>query len=160
MYSLHIRKEDEEEWRILREKWTDTIYAFDTLTYPDGVYFLKVVALDTPSNPPGMEQKTEKVSRPLVIDNSLPTIKGFRVDRDRNKLTVSFAAEDSMSSIQEVKYLIRPGEWISIFPRDGICDSRQESFRVSITLPAVFDNMITVKVQDSHGNIGVHRQSF
>ena len=160
VYSLHIRKEDEEEWRILREKWTDTIYAFDTLTYPDGVYFLKVVALDTPSNPPGMEQKTEKVSRPLVIDNSLPTIKGFRVDRDRNKLTVSFAAEDSMSSIQEVKYLIRPGEWISIFPRDGICDSRQESFRVSITLPAVFDNMITVKVQDSHGNIGVHRQSF
>ena len=160
VYSLHIRKEGEEEWRILREKWTDTIYAFDTLTYPDGVYFLKVVALDTPSNPPGMEQKTEKVSRPLVIDNSLPTIKGFRVDRDRNKLTVSFAAEDSMSSIQEVKYLIRPGEWISIFPRDGICDSRQESFRVSITLPAVFDNMITVKVQDSHGNIGVHRQSF
>jgi len=160
VYSLHIRKEGEEEWRILREKWTDTIYAFDTLTYPDGVYFLKVVALDTPSNPPGMEQKTEKVSRPLVIDNSLPTIKGFRVDRDRNKLTVSFAAEDSMSSIREVKYLIRPGEWISIFPRDGICDSRQESFRVSITLPAVFDNMITVKVQDSHGNIGVHRQSF
>ena len=160
VYSLHIRKEDEEEWRILREKWTDTIYAFDTLTYPDGVYFLKVVALDTPSNPPGMEQKTEKVSRPLVIDNSLPTIKGFRVDRDRNKLIVSFAAEDSMSSIREVKYLIRPGEWISLFPRDGICDSRQERFRVSITLPAVFDNMITVKVQDSHGNIGVHRQSF
>lgn len=160
VYSLYIRKEGEEEWRILREKWTDKIYAFDTLTYPDGVYFLKVVASDTPSNPPGMEQKAEKVSRPLVIDNSLPTIKGFRVDRDRNKLIVSFAAEDSMSSIQEVKYLIRPGEWISIFPRDGICDSRQERFRVSITLPAVFDNMITVKVQDSYGNIGVHRQSF
>lgn len=160
VYSLYIRKEGEEEWRILRDKWTDTIYAFDTLTYPDGVYFLKVVALDTPSNPSGMEQKAEKVSRPLVIDNSLPTIKGFRVDKDRNKLIVSFAAEDSMSSIQEVKYLIRPGEWISIFPRDGICDSRQERFRVSITLPAVFDNMITVKVQDSHGNIGVHRQRF
>lgn len=160
VYSLYIRKEGEEEWRILREKWTDKIYAFDTLTYPDGVYFLKVVASDTPSNPPGMEQKAEKASRPLVIDNSLPMIKGFRVDRDRNKLIVSFAAEDSMSSIQEVKYLIRPGEWISIFPRDGICDSRQERFRVSITLPAVFDNMITVKVQDSQGNIGVHRQTF
>ena len=160
VFSVYIRKEGEEEWRILREKWTDTIYAFDTLTYPDGVYFLKVVALDTPSNPPGMEQKAEKVSRPLVIDNSLPTIKGFKADRDRNQLTVIFAAEDSMSSIQEVKYLIRPGEWISIFPRDGICDSRQESFRVSITLPAAFDDMITVKVQDSHGNIGVHRQTF
>jgi hypothetical protein len=160
VYSLYIKKEGEEEWRILKEKWTDTIYAFDTMTYPDGVYFLKVVALDTPSNPPGMEQKAEKASRPLVIDNSLPTIKGFRADRNKNKLTVSFAAEDSMSSIKEAQYLIRPGEWISLFPRDGICDSRKESFSVSIPLPAVFDNMITVKVQDSHGNIGVHRQTF
>ena len=160
VYALYIKKEGEEEWRILKEKWTDAIFAFETLTYPDGVYFLKVVALDSPSNPPGMEQRAEKVSRPLVLDNSLPVIKGFRVDRERNNLTISFAAEDSMSPIQEVKYLIRPGEWISLFPRDGICDSRQESFRVSITLPAVFDNMITVKVKDSHGNIGVHRQTF
>lgn len=159
-YSISVKKENEEEWRILRENWTEPIYVFDTVSLPDGVYLLKVTAFDSPSNPSGMELTAEKSSRPLVIDNSLPTIKDFKVSRERNKLVVSFVAEDLMSSIQEVKYLIRPGEWESVFSQDGICDSKQESFRISISLPPRFDNLITVKVQDSHGNIGVHRQTF
>jgi len=159
-YSISIRKEDENNWRILKENWDKPIYAFDTLSLPDGVYLLKVVASDSPSNPSGMEFTAEKVALPLVIDNSLPTIKNFKVNREKNKLVVTFVAEDLMSSIQEVKYLIRPNEWKSIFSEDGICDSKQESFRISITLPPQFDNLITVKVQDSHGNIGVHRQTF
>ena len=159
-YSISIRKEDENKWRILKENWDEPIYAFETLSLPDGVYSLKVVASDSPSNPSGMEFTAEKVALPLVIDNSLPIIKNFKVNRERNKLVVTFVAEDLMSSIQEVKYLIRPNEWKSIFSEDGICDSKQESFRISIPLPPQFDNLITVKVQDSHGNIGVHRQTF
>jgi hypothetical protein len=160
IYSISVRKEDENKWRTLKENWTESIYAFDTLSLPDGVYLLKVVASDSPSNPSGMEFTAEKVTRPLVIDNSLPTIKNFKVGRERNKLVVTFVAEDLMSSIQEVKYLIRPNEWKSVFSEDGICDSKQESFRISIALPPQFDNLITVKVKDSHGNIGVHRQTF
>ncbi len=159
-YSISIRKEDENNWRLLKENWTEPTYAFDTLSLPDGVYLLKVVGSDSPSNPSGMELTAEKVTRPLIIDNSLPTIKNFKVNRERNKLLVTFIAEDLMSSIQEVKYLVRPNEWKSIFPQDGICDSRQESFRISITLPPRFDNLITVKVRDRHGNIGVHRHTF
>ncbi len=160
IYSISIRKEDENKWRILKENWTEPIYAFDTLSLPDGVYLLKIEASDSPSNPSGMEFKAEKVARPLVIDNSTPIIKNFKVNREKNKLVITFTAEDLMSSIQEVKYLIRPNEWKSIFSEDGICDSKEESFRISITLPPQFDNLITVKVQDSHGNIGVHRQTF
>lgn len=160
IYSISIRKEDEDKWRILKENWTEPIYAFDTLSLPDGVYLIKVVASDSPSNPSGMEFTDEKVARPLVVDNSLPTVKNFKVNRERNKLVVTFVAEDSVSSIKEVKYLIRPNEWKSIFSEDGICDSKQESFRISITLPPRFDNLITIKVQDSHGNVGVHRQTF
>jgi len=159
-YSISIRKEDENKWRILKENWTEPIYAFDTLSLPDGVYLLKVVASDSPSNPSGMELTVEKIARPLVIDNSMPIIKDFKVNREKNKLVVTFVAQDLMSSIQEVKYLIRPGEWKSIFSEDGICDSKEESFRISIALPPQSDDLITVKVQDSHGNIGVHRQTF
>ncbi len=159
-YSISIRKEDENKWRILKENWTEPIYAFDTLSLPDGVYLLKVVASDSPSNPSGMELTVEKIARPLVIDNSMPIIKDFKVNREKNKLVFTFVAQDLMSSIQEVKYLIRPGEWKNIFSEDGICDSKEESFRISIALPPQSDDLITVKVQDSHGNIGVHRQTF
>jgi len=160
IYSILIKKEEEAQWRILKENWTEQIYAFDTLSFPDGMYSLKIAATDLPSNPPGMQLRTEKISRPMFIDNSLPVIKSFKADRDKTKLVVSFSAEDSISSIKEVKYLIRPDEWKTIFPLDGICDSKQESFKITVILPSQFDDMITVKVTDSHGNIGVHRATF
>jgi hypothetical protein len=160
IYSILIKKEDEAEWRVLKESWTEQIYAFDTLSFPDGVYSLKVTASDLPSNPPGMQLRAEKTSRPMIIDNSLPVIKSFKADRNKTKLVVSFSAEDSISSIKEVQYLIRPDEWKTIFPLDGICDSKQESFKITVILPSQFDDMITVKVTDSHGNIGVHRATF
>jgi len=160
LFSLYIRGEAESKWRVLKGKWTDKIYAFDTLSFPDGVYFVKLEVSDSLSNPAGMELKSEKISRPLTIDNSLPVVRNFQVTRDRNKLVVSFQAEDSLSHIEEVKYLIRPNEWKSVFPVDGICDSKIENFQVSLTLPPNFDNLITVKVKDSHHNIGVYRKTF
>jgi len=107
-----------------------------------------------------MDLKSEKISQPFVIDNSLPVIKNLVVVRDKDKLVVSFQAEDSFSTIEEVKYLIRPEDWKTIFPEDGICDSKQESFKVTLTLLPDSENLITIKVKDSHGNVGVYRQTF
>jgi len=159
-YSVFIKKQDEDKWRVLKEKWREKIFAFDTLSFPDGLYFVKIEAVDIPSNPLGMELKSEKVSRAFVIDNSLPLVKAFRAVKSNNKLQVSFLAEDSFSDIKEVKFLILPNEWRSVFPTDGICDSKQENFNILVPLPLKFDNRITVKVKDSHGNIGVYKQSF
>lgn len=160
LFSLYIKREDDNRWRVLREKWKEKIFAFDTLSFPDGVYFLKIEASDILSNPMGMELKSEKISSPLIIDSSLPVIKNFQTVKEKNKLTVTFSAEDFMSSIEEVHYIIRPDEWRSVFPVDGICDSKQENFKVNITLPSNSDNLITVKVKDSHGNIGIYRHIF
>jgi hypothetical protein len=59
-----------------------------------------------------------------------------------------------------VKYLIRPDEWQTIFPVDGICDAKNEKFKLSIRLQPNLDNLITIKAKDSHANIGVYRQKF
>ena len=158
VYTLFIKKEDEAQWRPLKNKWTDSIFAFDTLSYPDGVYFLKLVASDLPSNPPARELQSEKTSQPLVIDNSLPEIKNFVATKTPNTLEVSFLTEDSFSHIQEVKILVRPDDWRVVFPLDGICDSKQESFKVSLKLDPNSDNLVTVMARDSHGNVGVYRQ--
>jgi hypothetical protein len=159
-YSLAIRKEGEAEWRVLEDEWTESIYAFDTLAFPDGTYFLRLTASDSPSNPPGLELKTDKTSPPLVIDNSLPVIKGFTAVRTGASLDIAFQAEDAYSYIAEAKVLIRPGEWQVIFPVDGIADSRSESFKVTLKLAAGAENQIAVRVRDSYGNVGVYRQNF
>jgi len=160
LFSIYIRGENENKWRVLKEEWTDKVYVFDTLAFPDGEYFVRVVASDISSNPLGLELTSYKISRPLVIDNSLPIIKNFQAVQEKNKLIVTFTAEDIMSYIKEVQYLIRPEGWRSVFPLDGICDSKIENFNITATLSSGLDNLITVKVIDSKGNIGVHRQAF
>ena len=160
VYTISLRKEGETEWRVIQDDWTDTIYAFDTASFPDGTYFVKITASDSPSNPAGLELATEKVGPPLVIDNSLPTVKNFTAVRNGASLDVAFVAEDAYSIIQEVKYLVRPGEWRTVFPVDGIADSKSESYKFTVKLPASAENLITVRVKDSYGNVGVYRQSF
>jgi hypothetical protein len=159
-YSLAIRKDGETEWRVLEDAWSETIYAFDTLAVPDGTYFLRLSASDSPSNPLGLELRTDRISPPLVVDNSLPVVKGFTAARNGAALDIAFQAEDSYSYIEEAKILVRPGEWRVVFPVDGIADSRSESYKVSLKLPAGAENQVTVRVRDSYGNVGVFRQNF
>ncbi len=159
-YTISIKKEGESDWRVLQDDLSDTIYSFDTTAFPDGTYFLKITASDSPSNPLGLDLKSEKVSPPLVIDNSLPVVKNFAAARNGQMLDVSFQAEDNYSYIQEVKVLIRPDEWHVVFPVDGICDSRSEAFKFSLKIPAGAENLITIRVRDSYGNVGVYRQNF
>jgi hypothetical protein len=159
-YSIFLRQEGEKGWRQLDEKWTETVYTFQTQNFPDGVYFIKVVASDLPSNPPDLEKQADKTSQPLVIDNSAPVLKNFQAVKDKNQLTVTFQADDGFSAIKEVKYLVRPDDWHVVFPEDGICDSKQESFKFKMILAPNSDNLMTVIVKDNWGNIGVFRQIF
>ena len=159
-YALSIKKEGEAAWRVLEAEWTEAIYAFDTLSYPDGTYFLRLTASDAPSNPPGLELRSDRTGPPLVIDNSLPVVKNFTAAKSGAGLDVAFQAEDAYSYIEEVKVLIRPGEWRVVFPVDGIADSRSESFKLTLKLPAGAENQVTVRVRDSFGNVGVFRQDY
>jgi hypothetical protein len=159
-YALAVKKDGEADWRVLEEAWEDTLYAFDTLSFPDGTYLVRLTASDSPSNPLGLELKSEKTSPPLVIDNSLPVVRNFTAARSGASLEIAFQAEDAYSYIEEAKVLVRPGEWRVVFPVDGIADSRSETFKFSLRLPAGAENQVTVRVRDSYGNVGVFRQNF
>ena len=159
-YSLYIKREEDKTWRNLEEGWTDTLYAFDSVSQPDGVYLFKVVASDAPSNPSGLALRSEKVSGLLTVDGTPPTIKNLAVVREKKGLRVSFLAEDNLSSIVEVGYEVRPGGWKMVLPADGICDSKQERFDFSLTLPTDTDNRISLMVKDGHGNVAVFSQNF
>ncbi len=159
-YTISLRKEGETEWRVVQDELSDGIYAFDTLSYPDGTYFVKITVSDAPSNPSGLDLKGEKTGPPLVIDNSLPVVKGFTAVRNGASLDVTFQAEDGYSPIEEVKWLVRPGDWRVVFPVDGICDSKSETFKFSVKIPAGAENLVTVRVRDAYGNVGVARQNY
>lgn len=159
-YSIYIRRDDEKSWRLLQSGLDDGIFSFDTLNFPDGTYYLKLEASDRPSNPTESALKTEKVGQPFVIDNSQPEFQTVTAVKQGAMLQMEFTVTDAYSNIEEIKYMVRPGQWQVVFPVDGICDSKSEHFKFSVNLPAGADNMITVRARDSHGNVGVLRQSF
>jgi hypothetical protein len=159
-YALSMKKDGEAAWRVLEPEWTEMIYAFDTLSFPDGTYLVRLSASDAPSNPPGLELRTDRTGPALVIDNSLPVVKNLTAARNGAALDIAFLAEDAYSYIEEAKILVRPGEWQVVFPVDGIADSRAESFKISLKLPAGAENQVTVRVRDSFGNVGVYRRDY
>ncbi len=160
LYTLSIRERGSEQWRLIGSQLVSNIFTLETETLPDGEYEMKLEASDSPSNPQGKELKADMLSRPFVIDNSLPIISGVEIKRDRNTLDIKFTARDGFSHIKEAKYLIRPDEWRILFPQDGICDSQLEQFEQSVVLPSQPDNMITLKVVDEHGNVGIYLTQF
>jgi hypothetical protein len=159
-YTLSVKKDGETAWRVLEPEWTEMIYAFDTLSFPDGTYLVRLTASDAPSNPAGLELRTERTGPALVIDNSLPVVKNLTAARNGAALDIAFLAEDAYSYIEEAKVLVRPGEWQVVFPVDGIADSRAESFKLSLKLQAGAENQVTVRVRDSFGNVGVFRRDY
>ncbi len=160
VYKISIRKEGETAWRVVRDEWREPLFVFDTVSYPDGIYVIKLEASDLPSNPAGSELRAERTSVPVVIDNSLPEIKSLTAVRSGSKVEIAFQAEDAFSAVERAEYLVRPGAWRVVFPVDSICDSKLESFKFGATLPAGAENMVTVRVTDRHGNVGVFRQAF
>ena len=159
-YTIQAQKEGETGWHVLEADWTDFLYAFDTSAFSDGLYRLKIIASDAPSNPPGTALTGEKVSAPVTVDNTAPVIRNVTVSRSGNGLKVGFDAQDDLSPIVEARYFIRPGAWTVVFPTDGIADSKKETFSLTLPLPTNSDNLIIIQVKDGHGNIGVYRQGF
>jgi len=160
VYTISIRADGEKEWRLLEDRWLETTYAFNTVHFPDGIYSLKVAATDGPSNPPELEKKTEKTSGPLVIDNAAPALRNVQVVRQGSELSVSFQAEDSFSGIKDCRILVRPDDWRTVFPEDGICDAKAESFAFKVKLAPGADNLLTIIVRDAVGNAAVDRRMF
>lgn len=160
IFSIYLRKEGEKEWQLLADNWPENLLVIERETFPEGLYELKVVASDAPSNPPSMELKTEKISLPFVIDNSAPLIKNVIASEKNNQLSLSFEVEDAFSAIKKAEILIRPGYWQVVFPVDGLCDSKKESFDFKISLMPGSERLAILRVEDRAGNRAVFWQKF
>ncbi len=159
-FTLALKREDEAAWRVIQRDWEDPIFAFDTLGYPDGAYLLRLTASDARANPEGTEQRTERIGRPFVIDNTAPLVREFSAVRKGDVLEVSFRAEDATSPLEEAKVLVRPSVWRVIFPEDGVCDGRSETFKLALKIPAGAEGQLEIRVRDRFGNVGVLRQTY
>jgi sugar lactone lactonase YvrE len=161
-YAVYYRAEGDKGWILLKDKLEQRYYSFDTNSLPDGSYYLKVVADDSPSNPPAIALKTEKESDRFVVDNTPPVIEDLEVTANANSgqdtpsatAHIAFTAKDKESAIDRAQYSLDGGDWILLAPKTGISDSPEESYDFNVANLKAGEHSIAVRAFDQFENVG------
>jgi hypothetical protein len=160
IYTLYYRAEGEDEWHVLKDKLTDNYYSWDTSSMPDGAYYLKVRASDSPSNPPGDARWAERVSDRFVVANTPPHIQNLRAGSGLLNTRASFDAVSAYGPIANAKYSIDAGPWQIIFPTSQLSDAPKESYYIEIPGLPNGQHTIAVQVTDRFDNTAAAQTNF
>ena len=154
-YDLYFRGVEEESWKLLEEDLKATSHTWDSESFPDGAYLVKVVATDEPDNPPGNDLFDEHISEPFVVDNISPVVSDLKLEVRGNTALLTGTAKDATSTLREGAYAVDGGELSVFFPADEIFDSQEERFSFQVELPAGDEHTLAIRVVDRAGNVGV-----
>ncbi len=152
LYDVQYRREGETTWRVLRRDLEEPILVWDTTTMPNGTYFIKIVASDSPSNAAGAALNGEMESSALEVDNTAPAIVIGQVRTDSGRANISFDVKDDHSPIQKVECSEDGQLWRAAFPADGIADSRAERYSVTLDGP-LGPRGLTIRATDAMNNV-------
>jgi len=155
VYAVYFRGEDETTWKKLQDRLRGSYYDWDTHAVPDGLYRIRLVASDSPTNPPADALEGKKTTEAFVVDNTPPTVAGLavRVGKDRS-LTVTAKCSDAGSGLAEGEYSVDAADWVSIAPTDGLFDGQGEALEFKVSAQAKGEHTLVVRVRDQAGNTG------
>jgi hypothetical protein len=154
-YDIYYRADNERTWKLLKRDLEDTFYTVSSDTLPDGTYVVRVVAGDHPSNPPDLATRGEMESRPFTIDNTPPVVT-MKFDRAENRRArVAIEVTDQTSTLTQAEVSTDTGDWRPVFPRDGIIDSKSESFSYLSGDLTPGEHVIAFRVYDQNDNAGM-----
>jgi sugar lactone lactonase YvrE len=150
-YDVSYRREGETSWKLLKRGMTDQILVWDTTSVPNGRYTVRIVASDGPSNSSANALSGARESTAFAIDNVPPVITVTAVRRDNGRATIVFDVRDANSSVQKVDFSLDGDKWQSVYPKDGIADSRFEQFELVLEGDAVARG-VTLRATDALNN--------
>jgi len=152
-FSVYFRGENESEWKLLKDKLDSKFYSWDTTAMPDGGYYLKIVATDTPSNPSGEGLTSERESDRFVVSNTPPSIGQLTADAANAGVRVRFQASAPVSFISRAQYSLDAGDWTLVFPAGGLSDAPRENYDFQLPKIAAGEHTVTVRVYDQYENV-------
>jgi len=154
-YAVYYRSLNESTFRLLKDHLRENFYTIDGASLADGRYIFKVVVSDAPDNPFGAALTGERISDPVDIDNTPPTVRTIgnaQIVGDRAR--VVFDVEDSTGRIKRADVSVDGGPWHAVFPDDGIADSPRERYSVDLPITGSGEHTISLRAFDNSGNVG------
>jgi sugar lactone lactonase YvrE len=151
VYDVSYRREGDAAWKTLKQALADTILVWDTTSVANGRYVVRVEASDAPSNSPETAQRGSLESTTFDIDNTAPAITVRSVRRDGARTVIAFDVRDTDSVVLKTEYSVDGERWVTVYPRDGIADSRFEQFE--LTLDGEGARGVTLRANDALNNV-------
>ena len=145
-------------WTPLKRETNATIYTWDTTSVPDGIYSVRIVASDVLANTPSDYLTGNRNTGPLVVDNSPPQITLPPETGGTETITLDFTVSDTHSPVERVEYSTDMEQWQLIYPSDGISDSTEELF--SVTVDANEFSRMVIRATDAMDNSATAGTSF
>ncbi len=160
VFTIYFRGESEKEWRVLKDKLTQHYYSWDTASMPDGAYYLRIVASDSPSNPADQSLWGARESDRWMVANTPPRIEILRAGSGLLNTKASFDAIAASSAIARAEYSIDAGEWQLIFPTDVLSDAPKESYFMLLPGLPPGEHTLAVRVADDFNNTATAKTTF
>jgi len=159
-YTLEARRDGEANWRPIatgKTPLTATQWEWNTETYPDGWYRVRVTSSDAGANSPDRTLTSTASSTMFAIDNTRPTIDGLKISYPK----ATARASDAISTIAEMAYSVDDGPWQLGTTADGLFDDQNEDLRIDIPTGLTRGtHTLAVRVADSAGNVGSTSSTF
>jgi hypothetical protein len=152
-YSISYRPLGGKVWVTISDDVAALPYAWDTMTVPDGRYEVKVEVGDAPGNSPGSALTDERVSRPVIVDNTPPVPAEVSAGLDGKTVKLTATLRD-VNRLAGASYVVDSGkEAVVLDAVDGIYDSPQEKVAGTIKDLTPGTHVITVRAEDEFGNV-------
>ena len=154
-YALYFRGEEESEWKLLESNVKANSFVLENDVLPDGKYRVRVVASDAGSNPEQTARTAERVSAPFLVDGTPPLVETVQTTRSRDSATARFRVRDAASVLTRAEYAVNSDPLKPLLAQDGIVDSNDEAFVVTVSPLDGREHLLTIRVYDAAGNVGV-----
>ncbi|MDQ3338074.1 MAG: hypothetical protein M4D80_23155 [Myxococcota bacterium] len=159
-YTLEARRDGEANWRPVstgKTPLTATNWEWNTETYPDGWYRVRVTATDAAANSPDRALTSNASTTMFAIDNSRPSIEALKITYPKAQARAS----DGISTIAEMAFSVDDGPWQLGATADGLFDDLGEDLRIDLpTGLARGTHTLAVRVADAAGNVGSTSTTF
>jgi len=159
-YVLEARRDGEANWRPIqtgKAPLTATSWEWNTETYPDGWYRVRITASDAAANSPDRALTSSQTTTLFAIDNTRPAIDLLTVSYPRAQAR----ATDALSTIAEMAFSVDDGPWQLGASSDGLFDDQTEELRIDLAAGlSRGTHTLAVRVADAAGNVGSTSTTF
>lgn len=150
--TVSFRGDGESAWKLIKEDVKEKSFTIDSDALADGTYRFRIEVSDSRSNPPDKAHAALRVSEPVIVDHTPPSVRLLGVDAGQ---VIQFEAQDAASILRRADYSVDAGPWVPILADDGIVDSQSETFTIRLNSNGAAEHLVTLRVRDSGGNAGL-----